>query len=747
MRYQLSYARWLLFTEAPIAPKTKETFTALKALHPEAARSVPPPAAPMSVAPHFSDKLVREALATFSPTSAAGLFGYRPRLLQQCARAVNLFASGNAPPFLQPFIAGGVSIALAKPNRGVRPLCCGDAIRRLVAKCFCHGGKKEISASFKGQNYGVGCPGGVEIVGHSLRDSLLRHKDSDMALLKIDFKNAFNLLDRDVFVEACSARFPGLERWTRWCYSQPPLLIYDHNRIFVSERGVQQGDPLGPLYFCCGLQRLVDRITELNPDYQKWYMDDGGIIGSKELLLRVWDILKSEGPAIGLILNPSKCEWSWLNPACKDPCPIELVELVPTSKIQILGVPLGSDDCVASHVEKELIPAALRVTEKLMEFEDSQAAMYLLRISFGIIRANHFMRTTPITQWSAQAVEFDHIMRNASERIVGQPFTEDAYDQACVSPRVGGLGIRRAVEHAPIAFSASFFASAGQCGESWIQPACIPEPAVASQQRGSNDLDASILDRLKRKADARNRQRLQRLDRKHANSWVTALPSATDGRDAVLPPRIFQTAVYRLLGLPVFKKSLPCPLCEQIMDELGDHALCCRKTSDLVTRHNRLRGWLFRLADVGRLNPELEKLGILGPTDESKRRPGDVSIPLWGNNKGLAIDVAVICPVAPSHVAEEDPCEHYAALQKHARYDAGFVGSRYDFAAMVFETSGAVNKEGQNILKQLIRFASKRENAGNSSYAGRAWARVSCCIQYSVAQSILNRDVSAAGDC
>ena len=84
----------------------------------------------------------------------------------------------------------------------------------------------------------------------------------------------------------------------------------------------------------------------------------------------------------------------------------------------------------------------------------------------------------------------------------------------------------------------------------------------------------------------------------------------------------------------------------------------------------------------------------------------------------------MICPVAPSHVDQEDPCEYYAAHQKHLRYDA----SRYDSAAMVFETSGAVNIEGQNILKQLIRFASKRENAGNSSYAGRTWARIECCI-------------------
>ena len=207
-----------------------------------------------------------------------------------------------------------------------------------------------------------------------------------------------------------------------------------------------------------------------------------------------------------------------------------------------------------------------------------------------------------------------------------------------------------------------------------------------------------------------------------------------------MPPKIFITAVARLLGLPVYSKPFPCPLCQQTMDILGDHALCCKKTQDLITRHNRLRNWVCKLGELGLLNPQMEKMSLLGPTDESKRRPGDVSFPLWRYGRGLAIDVAVICPLAPSHMSEAEPCETYAKRQKHDLYDAAFKGSRYDFAAMVFETSGAVNDEGRDILRQIIRFASKRECMGNSSFAGRAWARVGCCIQTSVAQAILNRD-------
>ena len=79
-------------------------------------------------------------------------------------------------------------------------------------------------------------------------------------------------------------------------------------------------------------------------------------------------------------------------------------------------------------------------------------------------------------------------------------------------------------------------------------------------------------------------------------------------------------------------------------------------------------------------------------------------------------------------------------MHKHARYDESFRGSDYDFAAMVFETSGAVNAEGLHVLKQIFRCASKRSGMGHASFCGRAWARLSSCIQTSVAQMILNRE-------
>ena len=94
-----------------------------------------------------------------------------------------------------------------------------------------------------------------------------------------------------------------------------------------------------------------------------------------------------------------KCEWSWLNAECSSPCPLSQVALVPTSEVQMLGVPLGSDAFVCKLVEGKLLATSTKVMAKLADFDDPQAAMYLLRLSYGIVRANHFMRTTPLPQW------------------------------------------------------------------------------------------------------------------------------------------------------------------------------------------------------------------------------------------------------------------------------------------------------------------------------------------------------------
>jgi len=143
---------------------------------------------------------------------------------------VNLLASGEAPEFIRPFLAGGVSIAFSKAKGGVRPLACGDPFRRLVAKCFCLGAKQDFSSLFAGKNFGVGCPGGVEVVAHTLRDFVSHHTGEGLAALKVDFRNAFNCVDRSSFLSFVHNTSSGMYPWVDWCYG----LLYNHSDVILS---------------------------------------------------------------------------------------------------------------------------------------------------------------------------------------------------------------------------------------------------------------------------------------------------------------------------------------------------------------------------------------------------------------------------------------------------------------------------------------------------------------------------------
>ena len=52
-------------------------------------------------------------------------------------------------------------------------------------------------------------------------------------------------------------------------------------------------------------------------------------------------------------------------------------------------MPLGSKAFTSDYVKGDLLTRLKPVLESLEAFEDTQAAMYLLRVSFSIVRATH----------------------------------------------------------------------------------------------------------------------------------------------------------------------------------------------------------------------------------------------------------------------------------------------------------------------------------------------------------------------
>ena len=72
--------------------------------------------------------------------------------------------------------------------------------------------------------------------------------DEDFAIIKIDVRNAFILVSRQALLDECSAHFPELLPWAHG----------------VTVSILLCGDPLGPMFFCLVLHKLVTAIATDN---------------------------------------------------------------------------------------------------------------------------------------------------------------------------------------------------------------------------------------------------------------------------------------------------------------------------------------------------------------------------------------------------------------------------------------------------------------------------------------------------
>ena len=89
---------------------------------------------------------------------------------------------------------------------------------------------------------------------HVTRQWFSRHNgDVDRVLVKLDMENAFNTMDREAMLAAIRSTFPHLAPWADFSYGVHTGLWLDGKQL-DSCRGVQQGDPLGPLIFSLALQ-------------------------------------------------------------------------------------------------------------------------------------------------------------------------------------------------------------------------------------------------------------------------------------------------------------------------------------------------------------------------------------------------------------------------------------------------------------------------------------------------------------
>jgi len=251
-------------------------------------------AEPASMLPKvFTSDEIRLSIMTANPGSSPGLSGLSILHLQQALR----YGGGLGPTLLASLAWLGTALyaeeerlpaifwyfhsaaQLTALGEKVRPIACGDTLRRVFGRTYCRLNAQRFAQRLQaGGQYGVGVAGGVEIIATMAR--LIY--EAEGTTLSIDCVNAFNSLKR-------SAIFPEVAAHAGDCYAyatrligaeRQPVLLFGLDgeaepAVIMSAQGVQQGDPLGPLLFALALQPVLLAFRQEHPSLAlPAYLDD-----------------------------------------------------------------------------------------------------------------------------------------------------------------------------------------------------------------------------------------------------------------------------------------------------------------------------------------------------------------------------------------------------------------------------------------------------------------------------------------
>jgi len=717
--------------------------------------------------PSITSDELRTAIDAFPNGSAGGLDGLRPQhlkelcklqgdessaLLLALASVGDLMLRGDVPPSVCPIIYGANLCAFRKKDGGIRPIAVGMTLRRLVARIV-SGRSSFLSAKLNPIQLGFATKGGAEAAVHAVRifveESLQSGKPQ--ALLKLDVKNAFNSLCRNTILRIAERDIPAYYPFIWQCYSKPSFLMCG-DRLILSQRGVQQGDPLGPLLYCLS---TVDFHRDLSSKMAVCYLDDDVLGGDVDAVLADLLVIKRGAQDHGLELNIQKCELAIFggSESDKETSRRRFLDAFPDLSLPdpkalvYLGSPLTNE---ATPVAMDAIKAKVNRLSQRLEILPKHQALFLLKNCLGPVKLLYSMRTSRAYRFVASLQDFDEVTRDSLTTICNVDVSGPTWSQASLPVQQGGLGIRRAEDLALPAFLASIHSVLALVAkiipfntesyldstkEKWQAIAECPFPAAAalgSQKAWDSPLFSKKFQEIlsETASDPQNTARLRAVSCKESGAWLRALPSASIGN--LLDDNSVRIAVALRLGAPVLSPH-QCR-CLAAVDSRGYHSLSCKFSAGRLPRHAGINAIVKRALNSAGFPSLLEPTGI---SRADGKRPDGVTLIPWSRGKCLCWDATVVCTLALSHlpatISQAGAAAAAAEARKAQKYQA--LAPSYLFCPLGFETFGPWGPEAKSFVSHIG--ALLRSSSGEPRAADFLRQRVSLEIQRGNAISVL----------
>ena len=534
---------------------------------------------------------------------------------------------------------------------GLRPIGIGEVLRRIIGKSVAKVLKNDIKSSIGCLQVCAGQDAGCEAAVHAVRRMF--EEDETEAVMLVDAANAFNNVNRKVFLHNVKVICPSLATYVENCYQISSRLFVLGGIELKSVEGTTQGDPIAMFVYAIAtipmILKAVWHMKESNENAKTAaYADDVFGAGSIRGLRKMWDYIKSEGPKYGYFQQESK---TWL---------IVKPNLLPEAK-QIFGdteVKITTDGkkhlgAVIGSVErrKEFMNAKVEtwVNELMML---SRIAAFAPQEAYTCFTAgykhkfNYCMRTIPNINGHMKEID-DIITNHFIPAITGGIMpSEQERKLFALPPSMGGLGIPILKEQAAIEFKNSFNVTKAL------------QEDIISQNIRNIEVDEKIKETkltIKKEKVTRNKEILQSI-KEHvspekrklleisiengASTWLTTLPIKDEGFQ--LDKQSFWDLLKIRYGYQLSRIPERCP-CGSNFDL--QHALSCKKGGFVSQRHNTLRNVTAKLMsevcnDV-KVEPPLQQLTGESFSEKTSNRSNEARLDIssrgfWVTGLGIS---------------------------------------------------------------------------------------------------------------
>jgi hypothetical protein len=298
-------------------------------------------------------------------------------------------------------------------NNSLRPLAIDEPFIRLASKCLNQITSSKVGKKLAPIQMGVGIQGGCEFVAHTVSmwvEEIIKDPSSNKIIIRLDKKNAFNSIPRQVIRRGIIKHCPELLSYFDWSYGSCTRLVMVNGEVIgLSRNGVRQGDPLGPLFYCLGLDQVIAEASIRFPKVNiLYYLDDGFIFGSADDVREAFDWLDIALSGINQILdksNPTKCIIFANMGTNSSNFPTGLS--VSSEGLKVLGCPYGCESFIQNCLNKEV--AKITGVIKRLVLVEPRCAYILVKFCINT-KGGYLARICPPWCLTSYAFLFDQMI-------------------------------------------------------------------------------------------------------------------------------------------------------------------------------------------------------------------------------------------------------------------------------------------------------------------------------------------------